>query len=134
MTAGPLRLLVVDDDPVARLVLSRILARLGHQTYTASNVAGGVDVALQAQPDLVFSDFDMPDGTGDDLLTTVRQCGLMMPVVLVTGVAGLEQTRSRFGSGLVAELPTLAATLTKPVDSRAVSVCLTSVLGHLAAA
>lgn len=134
MSDGSHRLLVVDDDPVARLVLARILTRLGHQVFSAADVAGGVDLALSVRPDLVFSDFDMPDGTGDDLLFAVRQCGLTMPVVLVTGVDGLEQSRARFGSGLVTDLPTLAATMTKPVDSRAVSACLAGLLVRLPAA
>lgn len=134
MRTVPFRFLIVDDDLVSRLVLSRILTRLGHQVFTASEVVGGVDLALRVRPDLVFSDFQLPDGTGDDLLLAVRQCALTMPVVLVTGVAGLEQSRARLGSGLMADLPALAATLTKPVDSRAISGCVTQLLEQRPAA
>lgn len=133
MTAAAQRLLVVDDDPVARLVLTRILTRLGHPTFTAATVAGGVDLAVRARPDVVFSDFGLPDGTGDDLLAAVRLCGLDVPVVLVTGVAGLEQTRARTASGLPTGLHALAATLLKPLDTRAVSACLAQVLEPAAA-
>ena len=47
-----------------------------------------------------------------------------MPFVLVTGVAELEQSRSHSGADPSWTSRPVAATLTKPVDSRAVSACL----------
>ena len=127
MSHATRRLLVVDDDPVSRLVLSRILTRLGHSVHAAADVGSGLTSATTLLPDLVFSDFQLPDGTGDDLLSAIRRAGLVMPFVLVTGLAELEQSRTTRRSE-AGDQPTVAATLTKPVDSRAVSACLRSVL------
>ncbi len=132
MTGVTHRLVVVDDDPVARLVLSRILTRLGHEVQVAPDVAGGLAVAVAWVPDLVFSDFELPDGTGDELLLGIRRAGLSMPFVLVTGIAELDASRSIPGADPTGHQPTAAATLTKPLDSRAVSACLRTVLDHSA--
>lgn len=121
------RVVVVDDDAVARLVLSRVLRRLGHEVHDAQNVAGGLATVAETMPDLVLSDFFLPDGTGDDLLAAIRSAGLGMPFVLVTGVAELALSRSLQGDS-----PQVAATLTKPVDSRAVANCLSAVLDSVA--
>ncbi len=128
MTGPARRLLVVDDDPVARLVLSRILSRLGHEVYVAADVGAGLATAVAEVPELVFSDFELPDGTGDDLLRGIREAGLTMPFVLVTGVVEIEESRSTPGADPTGQQPTVAATLTKPVDSRAVSACLLAAL------
>ena len=74
MTRRSLRLLVVDDDPVARLVLSRMLTRLGHQTDTPRPTSPPVwTSAVTAPPDLVFSDFSCPTAPADDLLAAIRR-------------------------------------------------------------
>lgn len=128
MTPAHLRLLVVDDDPVARLVLSRILTRLGHQTDTAVDVASGLDLAVTAPPDLVFSDLQLPDGTADDLLAAMRRSALATPLVVVTGVAEMEQFRAGHSPATRLDHPARSMTLMKPVDSRSVSACISTVL------
>ncbi len=130
MTSASARLLVVDDDAVSRLVLARILSRLGHEVDLATDVASGVAAAAATSPDLVFADFRMPDGTGEDLLVALRRLALTMPVVYVTGVAEREHPHDAVGL-LPASHPVAAATLSKPVDSRAVSACVASILESL---
>jgi DNA-binding NtrC family response regulator len=78
------RILIVDDEPSIRMVLSAHLRRFGHDVETAAD--GAVAVArLQEEPfHLVVSDLKMPNLDGMELLAwcTEHQPGL--PVILIT--------------------------------------------------
>ena|ERR1700722_14106073 len=81
------RVLVVDDEENLREYAVEALAYGG---YKATAVNGG-NPALQLlrnEPfDLVLTDFNMPDGTGTDLIIKMHQEGFMMPVIMMTGGA-----------------------------------------------
>ena len=66
-----MRALVVDDEPLARRELRRLLA--AHPAVQVIGEAGNIDEARsrieELGPDLVFLDIQMPGGTGFDLLT-----------------------------------------------------------------
>lgn len=80
-----LKLLVVEDDPDQRdLIRQRLEAHFGPGTVDgAPNIAETLRLDLAAF-DLILSDYNLPDGTGIDLLARVQaQC--QTPVILVTG-------------------------------------------------
>ncbi len=62
----PLRVLIADDIPQNLELLSLLLARAGHQVYSAVDGAEAVVLAKQHQPDLILMDIQMPvlDGLG----------------------------------------------------------------------
>jgi two-component system cell cycle response regulator len=82
---NPLRLLIVEDDPDQRELVRQTLAEhFGDSTLVDVSTIG--DAMAQDIPtfDLVLSDFNLPDGTGMELLEHVRRrCDT--PLVLVTG-------------------------------------------------
>ena len=93
---GPLRVLVVDDDPVYRNIVSRTLSRLAQV-----EVVAGVGTIAQAQArlaqggiDLVSLDVVLRDESGLDLLRWIRQHHPGVPTVLVTGGSGTGVTTS----------------------------------------
>ena len=55
-----LKILVVDDEPTNSEILTVMLEREGHQVLVASNAPMGVQMALEAKPDLIFMDILMP--------------------------------------------------------------------------
>lgn len=66
-----IRTIIIDDDQLARKILYRIIS----QNFTelelvgeAGSVAEGIQLIQDAEPDLVFLDIEMPDGTGFDLI------------------------------------------------------------------
>lgn len=102
--------LVADDDPVARLVLAHQLGRLGCEVAQAEDVASALALAVSLDVSLVVSDFEMPDGTGLDLMARL---GGAVPFVIMTGVVEHAGADAR-----------IAAHLTKPVSTRALVACL----------
>jgi DNA-binding NtrC family response regulator len=81
------RILVVDDEASMR---EYAVEALGYGGYQAIAVNGGV-AAIQALKDehydLVLTDFNMPNGSGGDLIIKMHAEGFMMPVIMMTGAA-----------------------------------------------
>lgn len=81
-----IRVLYVEDDPGDQELTRRHLAR--HAPHLKLTVAETVREALDrltaGDVDLVLSDYRLPDGTGLDLLETIRAREIEVPVVLVT--------------------------------------------------
>lgn len=104
----PLRILLVEDHADTGKVMSRLLAANGHSVQLASGVVTGLRLAGEQEFDLLISDLGLPDGSGLDLMRTLRHQGSTLPGISLSGY-GQEQdiTRSR-ESGF-------ATHLTKPV-------------------
>lgn len=111
------RALVVDDDAQMRQVLSRALQALGLAVDTAVNGREATELLKKQAFDVVISDIDMPEMGGLDLLRTMREYDLDVPLLLVTGNPGLETAVKAVQYGAFryltkpVELPTFAETI-----------------------
>jgi CheY-like chemotaxis protein len=65
-------ILVVEDHPEFRHVLKSLIESHGMQCVTADSVMGGLDLAWQDRPDLAIVDWNLPDGTGGELIQSLR--------------------------------------------------------------
>jgi len=83
MSAAPLRVLVVDDEPPIRKLLRMGLTAQGYQTLEAANAKTALDLLNQA-PDLVILDLGLPDADGHDLLRTIRARNESVPIVVLS--------------------------------------------------
>jgi CheY-like chemotaxis protein len=54
------RILIIEDEPAMRTVLTDLLASEGHRVIAASQGADGLERALAEQPDLILLDVMMP--------------------------------------------------------------------------
>jgi DNA-binding NtrC family response regulator len=82
----PRRILIVDDEPVVRLVFRTALESAG-PSYRVETAAGGDDALrqLEAGPfDLLLLDLNMPALGGLEVLRRLRERGIDVPVVIVT--------------------------------------------------
>jgi sigma-B regulation protein RsbU (phosphoserine phosphatase) len=70
--AGTARILVVEDDPFYRRVLEKRLASEGHEVFTAADGREGMRIIVSAEPDLVLSDWMMPEVDGLELCQSVK--------------------------------------------------------------
>ena len=78
-------ILVVDDDPIVHEVLSRYLARDGHQVMERSNGMDGLAAALTENPDLVVLDLMMPGMDGLAVCRELRRQSAV-PVIMLTAL------------------------------------------------
>jgi CheY-like chemotaxis protein len=82
----PLRVLVADDEPQICEFVSRILSDAGYQVTTADNGPAAIAaVTKQGAPDLLLTDFKMPQMDGDELAARLRQSWPDLKVLYLTG-------------------------------------------------
>jgi DNA-binding response OmpR family regulator len=80
-----LRVLVVDDDPMIREVISTYLSEDGCSVELAANGREGLEKFCAADFDVVLTDRTMPEMDGDRLAKEVKKRKAKVPVVLLTG-------------------------------------------------
>ena len=80
-------ILVVDDHPVTREPLARLLRYEGFQTVCAANGVEALDAIAAERPDLILLDVMMPKMNGVDFLQNVRADEHLsdIPVIALTG-------------------------------------------------
>ncbi len=83
MSAAPLRILVVDDEPPIRKLLRMGLTTQGYNVIEAPNGKTALDLLSQA-PDLIILDLGLPDIEGHDLLRTIRARNESVPIVVLS--------------------------------------------------
>ncbi len=108
--ATPGRVLVVDDERLVARVLARTLEAAGHEVKTCYDGAAALVEIAKSDFDLVLSDISMPGLDGIELLRSVRQLELDLPVVLVTGTPSMHSAIDAVEYGALRYLQ-------KPVDS-----------------
>jgi len=85
---GP-RILIVDDDEIARKNLIRILSKEGYQTDGAGNGNDALHLLSTDTFDLVITDLVMAGMTGLDLLSKIKQLDPEIEVIVVTAYASI---------------------------------------------
>ncbi|MBF0562180.1 MAG: response regulator [Alphaproteobacteria bacterium] len=81
-----MRILVVDDDPLAAELTAAILEDAGHDVVFVENAMEALG-ALKADSgfEVVISDMNMPLIDGLELFSTLRDQGIELPFILLTG-------------------------------------------------
>lgn len=116
-------ILVIDDDPDIRNLLSIYLGGNGHQVFSAEDGAHGIGMAAQRRPDAVILDLDMPVLDGHSTLRVFKNDPQMadVPVIVLTANNN-DQTRDTMRRAGCAEF------LTKPFDLGQLERALTNSL------
>jgi two-component system CheB/CheR fusion protein len=105
----PRKILVVDDNPDAAMMLEVLLTMDGHTVRTAHNGQTAVDIALEFQPDLIFLDIGLPDIDGYEVAERIRG---RLPRALLVALSGWGQETDRRRS----EAAGFNLHLVKPLD------------------
>jgi two-component system, OmpR family, response regulator len=82
------RILVADDDPLIRDMVSATLQRAGHEFDLVSTGQQALGRLRDSQFDLVIADIFMPDGTGIELLISMRAKRIDIPFICISGGDG----------------------------------------------
>lgn len=85
MSTPCMRILVIDDDPLLRRTLSRVLTKAGHSVTCAAAVREGMDAFSAGAFDVVVTDVYMPDEDGLDALRQLREIRPEIPVIVMSG-------------------------------------------------
>jgi diguanylate cyclase (GGDEF)-like protein/PAS domain S-box-containing protein len=100
MTAAPAKILVVDDDATARVLMRAALRKSGFEVTLAESGQAGVLAFNTGTFDMVMLDVDMPDMTGHEVCTLLRaQADPLLPIVMVTGLDDVESVEKAYLSG-----------------------------------
>ena len=86
MTNGPKRVLIVDDERPILMTLEALLSRHGYQVETARTAAAGLELARRGSgPHLLLLDIGLPDASGLDVLTQIKQERPHIQTIVLTG-------------------------------------------------
>lgn len=82
MSARPMRVLVIDDEPAIRRLLTTSLAAESYEVIAASTGEEGWATFSRSKPDVVLLDLGLPDIDGKEVIRRIRGAGLTPIIVL----------------------------------------------------
>ena len=82
-----LRVLIVDDDDVDRMVVQRALKKAGFNVHCteACDANTATELSREQDFDVAFLDYFLPDSDGLSLLKQLRKQGMVVPIIMLTG-------------------------------------------------
>lgn len=121
MPDAPGHLLIVDDNKVNRLLLSRSVELLGHQASVAENGRVAMEMLSNQSFDLLLLDIEMPEMDGFQVLEAVKSDTELrdLPVIVTSSVEGLDNVVRCIELGAEDYLP-------KPVNKTLLSARVSS--------
>jgi two-component system response regulator ChvI len=97
-----IKVLHVEDDPNCREAIADELSDHGFVVRSFADATSLADgLAVSSEADIILLDWDLPDVSGIELLVELRQCGVNLPVVFLTGYAFTAQENLAFEAGAI---------------------------------
>ena len=93
------KVLVVEDDRDLRQLFARVLQRSGYETLEAGDGQQALEVLEREYVDLIISDIMMPVMDGYELVRSLREADMKMPVLMITAKDAFDDMRLGFLSG-----------------------------------
>lgn len=106
------RILIVDDSPVERHILTELLTAKGYHISTATDGAQGIEMAQQEKPDLIIMDVVMPGINGFQATRTLNRDAATRDIPVILCTTKSEETDKIWGMRQGA-----SDYVTKPVDA-----------------
>jgi CheY-like chemotaxis protein len=121
VTAGPQRILLIDDDPDIRDALGALLELDDHVVTVAASGAEGLRLALSDPPDVALIDIGLPDIDGYEVVQRLRRDprGAAIVAIALTGYGQPADARRALAAGFDVHLA-------KPVDRSKLAAVLRS--------
>ena len=97
-----MKILIADDSRVMRQIVIRTLRQAGFDDHEIVEAEDGADALAKVgseKPDLVLSDWNMPNMTGIECLQALRSSGSAVPFGFVTSEGSLEMREKAANAG-----------------------------------
>jgi signal transduction histidine kinase len=101
----PPKVLVIDDEEIARISCQRVLKREGIQVAMAASGREGLEMLMRQPPDLVLVDLKMPEMDGVEVARRVRSYDPNIVTIIITGYATIESAVAVMKEGAYDYLP-----------------------------
>lgn len=115
------QVLLVDDDPIFRWILSASLRQLGYEVLQAESLATARAVLSTARCDVLLLDRILPDGDGLELLRELAAHGPRLPVIMLSSDLSPASVEQALAAGA-------ASYLIKPTSRSELSRALTQAI------
>ena len=100
MTVAPAKILVVDDDATARVLMRAALRKSGFDVTLAESGQAALLAFNAGTYDMVMLDVDMPEMSGHEVCALLRaQADPLLPIVMVTGLDDVESVEKAYHFG-----------------------------------
>lgn len=84
------RVLIIDDEPDIRELLSLTLEQMGLEIVTAAKLSKAQKLLLSEEFDLCLTDMKLPDGNGLDLVEEMQALKPQLPIAMITAYGNME--------------------------------------------
>src|SRR5580765_537446 len=120
---APARIMIVEDNPLNRLLIHDILELRGHQVIEAATVDEARQSLSAVRPDLLLLDVQIPGGGGEAVIREVRKREDLadLPIIAVTSLAMPGDRERLLSIGF-------QGYLSKPIDTRTFGAAIESYL------
>src|SRR6185437_2299538 len=117
VSRGSETVLVVDDDPDVREIMSGVLADLGYRVKEAANGEAALDILKDFRPDLLVLDFGMPGTNGAEVASSARQHNGELRILFVSGYSDTSAIEKAVGKTTLLRKPFRPAEFASAVRS-----------------
>jgi two-component system chemotaxis response regulator CheY len=127
---GLLSLLVIDDDPMQRMLIASAADKAGYAITEAASCAEGISLLRARSYCCVTLDLLLEDGDGSDVLRAMAEASYRGPVIVISGMNAERRSASRLlarslGMDLLHSFP-------KPIDLAALRISLANLRSAVA--
>ncbi len=83
-----MRIIIAEDDDINRELIKEILVDEGYEVLTAFDGQQLIKIALENKPDLIITDIQMPNTTGDTMIAMIEEFEELsnVPIIVMTGL------------------------------------------------
>ncbi len=85
-----IRILIVDDDPGILYSLSMTLKKEGYEVVTAADGKACIESVESENPQVIYMDIAMPEVSGLEALEALKEKGVDIPVIVMTGYGTMQ--------------------------------------------
>jgi len=121
----PKKILLVDDDPGAHVIIVPILSKAGYAVVSAKTGEQALLLALSDRPDLIILDVIMPGIKGRDLCRKLKAYDVLKKtaIIFLTAKDSEDDIKAELEAGAITHL-------TKPVNPSELLQTVSSIIGQ----